>query len=61
MKAVRLTKLSDWWTLALLIVVVLNTKLGSAQTKKPNIIILMTDDVGWMDLGVHAQPGPPRQ
>jgi len=54
MKAVRLTKLSDWWTLALLIVVVLNTKLGSAQTKKPNIIILMTDDVGWMDLGVYG-------
>ena len=54
MKSGRLTKLSDWWTMALIVVVVLFSKLGSAQAKKPNIIILMTDDVGWMDLGVYG-------
>lgn len=54
MKAVRLSKLSYWWTLALLIVVVMISKLGFAQARKPNIIILMTDDVGWMDLGVYG-------
>src|ERR1035438_10595864 len=50
MRAVRFTRISNWWTLALLILVVLASKLpGFAQAKKPNIIILMTDDVGWMD------------
>src|ERR1035441_7238098 len=55
MRAVRFTRISNWWTLALLILVVLASKLpGFAQAKKPNIIILMTDDVGWMDLGVYG-------
>jgi hypothetical protein len=55
MEEVRVTGFSNWWTLTLLVVVVLISRLsGSAQAKKPNIIFLMTDDVGWMDLGVYG-------
>ena len=28
---------------------------GSAQTKKPNIIVIMGDDVGWFNIGAYHQ------
>ena len=28
---------------------------GSAQTKKPNIVVIMGDDVGWFNIGAYHQ------
>jgi arylsulfatase A-like enzyme len=52
MQSVRSLTFSYCWILA--IILHFTGVLGFAQTKKPNIIILMTDDVGWMDLGAYG-------
>ncbi len=33
---------------------------GSAPVRKPNLVILLVDDLGWGDVGIHgATPGRP--
>ena len=32
----------------------------AAQNKKPNVVMLMSDDVGWSDYGVYFGGGVPR-
>ena len=42
-------------TLALLMAVPLITPGALAQDKKPNIIFIMGDDIGWFNIGVYHQ------
>ena len=65
MKKVRTLRISRWWTQLLLIVIVassvpgLNTRGHAAAraqaggTQKPNILFIMADDIGWMQVGLY--------
>ena len=65
MKTVRTLSISRWWTQLLLIVIVassvpgLNTRGHAAAraqaggTQKPNILFIMADDIGWMQVGLY--------
>ena len=46
------TKHRTWFNALLIAVLVLATGPAAAQQTKPNIVVLMADDVGWTDLGV---------
>jgi hypothetical protein len=34
--------------------------LAQAQTSPPNIIVVMSDDIGWANIGAHMSLGVPR-
>ena len=56
------TKHRTWFNALLIAVLVLATGPAAAQQTKPNIVVLMADDVGWTFLGVYpggAAPGHP--
>jgi arylsulfatase len=65
MKTVRTLSISRWWTQLLLTLIVasivpgLNTRGHAAAraqaggTQKPNILFIMGDDIGWMQVGVY--------
>jgi arylsulfatase len=65
MKTVRTLSISRWWTQLLLTLIVassvpgLNTtgraaaRAQAGGTQKPNILFIMGDDIGWMQVGVY--------
>ena len=65
MKTTRTFSISRWWTLALLILMVMIGSLRvrqlgraaaraqAAGTQKPNILVIMGDDVGWFNIGAY--------
>src|SRR6516162_8035135 len=57
MNTVRTFCIPRWWTLALLIVIVLISTLPGFAQNRPNIVMLMTDDTGWNDFGPYSGGG----
>jgi len=49
MKLNRLNVLKGWMLLALVF-----PMLGNAAAKKPNVVFIMIDDLGWKDLGCYG-------
>jgi len=47
-----------WLGLLALFTAVLVASTPAAAQKKPNIVMLMTDDTGWNDFGVYSGGGP---
>jgi arylsulfatase len=54
MKTIQL-KCSGWRSLALLIVMVMSGHVHLFAQKKPNIVFIMGDDVGWFNIGAYHQ------
>jgi arylsulfatase A-like enzyme len=58
MKASRILRFSCWWGCLLLLgVLALLASPGAMAQKKPNIVMLMTDDTGWNDFGAYSGGG----
>jgi len=55
MKTIHTSKCSVWRNLALLIVVVILGNLNGFAQKKPNIVFIMGDDIGWFNIGAYHQ------
>src|SRR3954463_10916435 len=46
-------KLPKGWTLALLIVLAIAGSIEAFGQKKPNMVVIMADDVGWLNIGAY--------
>jgi arylsulfatase A-like enzyme len=57
MQATPVLRLSRWLNLLFLVVLALAASSGAAAQKKPNIVMLMTDDTGWNDFGAYSGGG----
>ena len=57
MKIIWTLRPSCWWGLVFLGVLAMAASPGVAAQKKPNIVMLMTDDTGWNDFGAYSGGG----
>src|SRR6516225_7232145 len=53
MKVARTIRVSRWWYLTLLMLTL--GALPVHAQKKPNILVIMGDDVGWFNIGAYHQ------